>query len=457
MGHEAMTDPMSSPAWLQDPEEPRWGEARPPASADVVVIGGGIMGSATAYHLATRGLSVVLAEKGRIAGEQSGRNWGWVRQQARDPDELPLMIESNRMWQGLEAELGADIEWTQQGNLALARDPARITFFKEWLAVARGFGLDSRLLDPGEITAFLPALAGDWPAAMYTASDGHAEPAKATIAFARAAASRGSTVATRCAVDRINIAGGRVVGVETERGPIRAPWVVCAAGVWASSFLRPLGVDLPIRIVRSTVAASRPVETLSGAAVGYFPVVSFRQRRDGSLYLAAGGWSDYDITLESLRHLRYFLPNYRKNRRLIRLHVGRPLVADFRRVLTPWSNRERPWRRERMLSPTPSGEKIRSSTAAFSEMFPSVSLEIERAWAGYTDTTPDALPVIEASQRPAGLVLAVGFSGHGFGMGPIVGRSVSELIVDGAPSVDLDPFRLSRFADGTFNKPRLVT
>lgn len=434
-------------------EEP---EVRLPASADVVVIGGGIVGTASAYYLASRGRSVVLVEKGRLAGEQSGRNWGWVRQQARDPDELPLMQAANRIWQGLEAELGADIEWTSQGNLALARDPARITFFEEWLVVARAVGLDTRILGESEIRSLLPGLAGEWLGGMYTPSDGHAEPAKATRAFGSAAEARGAIVVEGCSADRLLLEGNRVIGVETERGVIRTDHVVCAAGVWAARLVRPLGVDLPVRIVRSTVAATRPVAPLTSIAVGYHPVVSFRQRPDGTLYIAAGGWSDYDITIESLRHLRYFLPNYLKNRRLIRLHMGRPLLADAARVLMPWSVDRRPWRHERALSPTPSQEKVTTSVAEFGRMFPSVSVEVERTWAGYVDTTPDALPVIERLRRPAGLTLAAGFSGHGFGMGPIVGRLVSELVVDGAPSLDLESFRLSRFADGSFKKPRLV-
>jgi glycine/D-amino acid oxidase-like deaminating enzyme len=431
--------------------------ARLPESADVVVIGGGIVGTASAYYLAARGHSVVLVEKGRLAGEQSGRNWGWVRQQARDPDELPLMIESNRIWQGLEKELGADIEWTRRGNLAVTRDPARMRFFEEWLLVAREAGLHSKLLSESEIRSLLPQLAGEWLGAMYTPSDGHAEPAKATRAFGAAALSRGAVIAEGCAADRIQVEGNRVVGIETERGRIRTDHVVCAAGVWAARFLRPIGIDLPIRIVRSTVAATRPIAPLTPIAVGHHPVVSFRQRPDGTIYLAAGGWSDYDITLEALRHVRYFMPNYVKNRRLIRLHLGRPLAADIVRLLTPWSADRRPWRRERVLSPAPSQEKVRSSLAEFARMFPSVSLEVARSWAGYTDTTPDALPVIDALAEPAGLILATGLSGHGFGMGPIVGRLVSELIVDGTPALDLRAFRFSRFADGTFKKPRLVT
>lgn len=449
-----MRDYEARPPWDDVP----WRASEPavvPGRTDVVVVGAGIMGAAAAYELALRGVSVVLLEKGQVGGEQSGRNWGWVRQQARDEDELPLMQASNARWRALEAELDASIEWTQAGNLALATDPARIAFFESWLKVAEAAGLDTRLIDRAEIRRLLPGIAGEWLAAMYTPSDGHAEPSLATGAFASAAAARGVVIAEGCAVDGILVERGRVVGVATERGVVRAEHVVCAAGVWAARLLRPVGIDLPIRIVRSTVARTRPIQPLTEIGVGYHPVVSFRQRRSGVLYLAAGGWSDYDVSLESFRHLRAFLPNYVRNRRMLRVHIGRPLLDDVGRRLRrrdlAWSLRD-----ERVLSPGPSAEKVRTSLAQFRRIFPSVRIELDRAWAGYTDTTPDAIPVIDAVPSPAGLVVATAFSGHGFGMGPIVGRLVAEQIVDGRPSLDLRPFRLGRFADGTDRRPRLV-
>ena len=99
--------------------------------SDVVIVGGGIVGCATAYYLARRGIRPLLVEKGDVGGEQSGRNWGFVRQQGRDPLEVPLMVEANRIWRGLETELGADLEWVQGGNLALAADQARLAQFEQ--------------------------------------------------------------------------------------------------------------------------------------------------------------------------------------------------------------------------------------------------------------------------------------------------------------------------------------
>src|SRR5712692_2101378 len=189
--------------------------------ADVVIIGGGIVGCAAAYYLARRGVRPLLLERGEVAGQQSGRNWGFVRQQGRDPLEVPLMVEANRMWRGLEAELGADLDWVQGGNLALAATEERMGLFEQWLGVARQFGLDTRLLRPRDLDSVVPGMQGSWAGGLYTPSDGHAEPTKATEAFARAAAARGAELQTRCAVQRITVRAGAVSGVVTERDEVR--------------------------------------------------------------------------------------------------------------------------------------------------------------------------------------------------------------------------------------------
>src|SRR5436189_5937474 len=125
--------------------------------ADVVVVGAGIVGCATAYFLARRGARVVVLERGPAPGEQSRKTWGFVGQQGRDPLEMPLVMEANRLWRGLQRELGADIEWVQGGNLALAADDTRMARLETWLPVAREFGLETRLLRARELDAVVPA------------------------------------------------------------------------------------------------------------------------------------------------------------------------------------------------------------------------------------------------------------------------------------------------------------
>jgi glycine/D-amino acid oxidase-like deaminating enzyme len=424
--------------------------------ADVVVVGAGIVGCATAYFLARRGVRVVVVERGAVPGEQSRKNWGFVRQQGRDPIELPLVMEANRLWRGLERELGADIEWVQGGNLALAADEHRLARFEEWLPVAREFGLDTHLLRARDLEAVIPGLAGGWVGGMHTPADGHADPEKTTDAFARAAVSHGASLHLDCAVQGITTRAGAVGSVVTEHGEIRTPTVVCAAGAWSARLARSLGLDLPQRWVRGTVARTTPAPAVSPCAV-WGPGVAFRQRRDGSFTIAAGGSLDHDITLDSLRQLRFFLPNYWKNRALFRFHVGRPLLASLTATLPGSAARRRPLVWDRDLEPPPNPGKVRRSLAELQRVLPSLPpLGIERRWAGYIDTSPDLVPILGQVPSLGGFLLATGFSGHGFAMGPIAGRLVSELIVDGKPSLDIAAFRFSRFAEGAIGKPRNV-
>jgi glycine/D-amino acid oxidase-like deaminating enzyme len=424
--------------------------------ADVVVVGAGIVGCATAYFLARRGARVVVVERGPVPGEQSRKNWGFVRQQGRDPLELPLVMEANRLWRGLERELAADVEWVQGGNLALAADEERLARFEEWLPVAREFGLDTRLLRARDLEAVVPGLAGDWAGGMHTPGDGHADPEKATDAFARAAVSRGASLHLGCAVEAVTTRAGAVDGVVTEHGEIRTPTVVCAAGAWSARLARTLGLDLPQRWVRGTVARTAPAPAVTTCAV-WGPGVAFRQRRDGSFTVAAGGILDHDVTLDSLRQLRFFLPSYWKNKALFRFHVGRPLLASLVATLPGSAARRRPLVWDRGLEPPPNPAKVRRSLAELRRVLPSLPpLGVARSWAGYIDAAPDLVPTLGEVPSLRGFLLATGFSGHGFAMGPIAGRLVSELIVDGKPSFDIGGFRFSRFAEGAIGKPRNV-
>jgi glycine/D-amino acid oxidase-like deaminating enzyme len=302
----------------------------------------------------------------------------------------------------------------------------------------------------------VPGMQGAWVGGMYTPSDGHAEPTKATEAFARAAAAHGAEFRTRCAVQRILVRAGAIGGVVTERDEVQTGRVVCAAGAWSAPLLRTIGLSLPQRLVRATVARTTPAPPITRAGV-WGPAVAFRQRPDGRLNLAAGGATDYDVTLDALRHLRLFWPNYWKNRKLFRFHVGAPLWRDLGRLWPGSARRRLPFTHDRDVEPVPNPDKVQRGLAEFRRLFPAVSgLAIERSWAGYIDVTPDAVPVLGAVPAVGGLAVATGFSGHGFAMGPIAGRLMAELVVDGKTSLDLHGFRFSRFAEGAVPQPRAV-
>ena len=417
------------------------------SSYDVAIVGGGIAGCASAYYLAKRGLSVALFEKGRIAGEQSGRNWGFVRQQGRDPLEIPMMMACIRIWRGLEAELEADIEWRQGGILYLTEDEAGVAKYEAWLDKARAFQLDSRLLSAREVAKLLPGMARDWDAALYTQSDGQADPVKTTTAFARAAARHGAEIHTGCIVEGIETAGGQATGLRTEAGEVKAGAVLIAAGAWTGPMLRNLGKILPQLRVRSTVLQTTPAPELTGLGV-WCDEFGFRQGRDGSFTMGAGDWVDHDIEADSLRHFLAFRPAMKSISRKPDLHLGWPFIRDLVSFVDGPGSLRRRLRRDRVLDPAPEPGKLKHSLGAFHALFPQFKdVKIAKSWAGVIDVTPDEMPVFGEAPGLKGLVIATGFSGHGFGMGPIAGKLMAELIAEGRPSLDLGAFRFTRFSE----------
>lgn len=424
-----------------------------PEKSDVVIIGGGIIGVSTAWFLAKQGIRSVVCEKGHIAGEQSGRNWGWVRQQARDPREMPMIIESLRIWRGLEVEIGEDVGFTTAGCLFTARSQKDLQDFEAWLSVSREFGLDTTIISGQELEAQVRGVPGAWMGAIITASDGRAEPHKATPAIARAAARLGATVLTGCAVRGIETEAGRVSGVVTEHGRIKTSTVLCAAGAWTSMFCRSLGISVPQLKVRGTVARTAPADIVLNGAV-FDKRIGIRRRQDGGYTIAHGSVLDHSLTPSTLRHSLKFLRALRRELSVLRLSIGKDFIDELR-LPTRWPlDRESPFESRRVLSPEPNRKVLAELRVNLDETFPSLAgVEIVESWAGMVETTPDVIPVIDEAESIPGFHIATGFSGHGFGIGPGAGKAIAGMLSGKDSGLDLREFRLSRFSDGTPIRP----
>ena len=419
-----------------------------PRETEVVVIGAGIAGAMTAYFLAKRGVPVVVCEKGRVAGEQSSRNWGFVRKQGRDPREMPAIIESLRIWEGLEQELGEDIGWHQGGSLYLAENDADLADYERWLGFAREYQLDTRLLSPDEVDEQIGGEGRRWKGGLFTPSDGRAEPGKAVPAVARAVERMGGAVLTECAVRTVEQAAGKVTGVVTERGEIACRAVVCAAGAWSSLFSRNLGYGFPQLKIRASVLRTKPAPLATQSNV-MSSGAGFRRRQDGGYTIGRSGAGIFEIVPDAFRYFREFLPG-RKTQPGLKLRFN---GAFFRELVGPskWQGDQvTAFERHRVLDPAPDMDTLRDVIGFARRNFPQLGdIEIEESWAGMIDVTPDAIPVWSAVDGLEGYYIATGFSGHGFGMGAATGRIMSELVMDGLACVDLHPFRLSRFTDGS--------
>lgn len=424
-----------------------------PPSADVVIIGGGIVGVSTAWFLARAGIKVALCEKGFIAGEQSGRNWGWVRIQGRDPREVPMMIESLAIWRTLAEDIGEDVGYAEGGCLFGLRTEKELQDAEAWLPTAREFGLPTRMISSDEMQPFVGDAARQWRGALYTHDDGRAEPHLAAPAIARAAGRAGATIMTGCAVRGISTQAGRVSGVVTEHGEIRTSTVLCAAGAWSSMFCRSLGIPVPQLKVRGTVARTSAAESSLDGNL-FDSKIGIRKRQDGGYTVAHGAILDHGITPSTFRYAFKFLPALKEEFKVLRIRFGRDFIEEWRRP-TRWSlDQPSPFEAERVLDPEPSPRIMAGIRRNLAATFPELAgVDIVESWAGMVETSPDVVPIIGEQEALPGFHIATGFSGHGFGLGPGAGKSLAALLTGSDDGVDLSAFRLGRFFDGSPIRP----
>ncbi len=424
-----------------------------PARADVVIVGGGIIGTSTALFLAQKGVSAVLCEKGPIAGEQSSRNWGWCRKMGRDPREIPLIIESLQLWQGMNDMVEADTGFRQSGIMYLAETEAELGQFEAWLEHARQYQLDTRVIGRAEAAQLMPGLTGNWTGALYTASDGKAEPQRAAPAIAEAARRRGAAIVTGCAVRGIEAQGGRVAAAVTERGRIACDSIVLAGGAWSRLFCGNFGIELPQLKVLATVMRTEPLEggpeiSASGGLFG------FRKRMDGGYTVATLGVRTIDLVPDHFRLFFEYLPAVRLHWKKLRFRVGGRWVDEWRRPRHWGLDEPSPFEAVRVLDPEPDRFVVNRARAATAEAFPVFrNAVVAESWGGMIDVMPDAVPVISPVESLPGFFIATGFSGHGFGIGPGAGKLVADMVAGDPTMVDPTPFRLSRFTDGSNPRP----
>jgi sarcosine oxidase subunit beta len=361
--------------------------------ADVAIVGGGIIGLSCAYYLARAGRRVVVFERRTVGDEASGRNGGHLSPTI-DPVWGPLGLLSYTLWPALADELGRGTEYQRQGGVyvVLASEPiapSRILQYRQDL------GFTAELLSPADCQALLPGLQQEIQGGLFSPRSGQINPIATIKLLAHALRAAGVEIHEHRAVTGILTSTDRVAGIETAAGPVAAPIVIDAAGPWASAVGALASAHVPVVPRRIQILLSEalpPAYRQVWAGNGLYA----RQARAGQLHFGAGG------------------------------PATDPPPLDVDRTVT-----------------LPTMQRIAHRML---ELMPGLrDLRVLRSWAGVLAVTPDGNPIIDWSPGPAGLLVATGFGGNGFVLGPAVGHTVAQLICAGRTDIDLRPLRLDRF------------
>ncbi len=427
------------------PEFPPGPDRPLPGAVEVVVIGAGVVGVTAALTLAEWGVPVLLCEKGRIAGEQSSRNWGWIRIQGRDLREIPLMLESQALWRRFGAQSPADFGLRQRGIAYIAEDGEELARQEAWLASARPFQLSSRMLSAAEAGALVGQDDARFAGGLLTPTDMHAEPALAVPALARLAAEAGAAVFEHTAVRALELSGGRVAGVVTEHGAVACRAVILAGGAWSRPFLENMGLALPQLAVSAQALRTAPAPALAPGPVG-MRTASVRPRLDGGYTVGRVGTARFDLIPAAFAHFRAFLPLLRESWRETRIRFGREFFGALGR--RRWrADQFSPMEQARMLDPAPDAKLSADLLRMARRVYPQLrGVPAVEDWGGMIDVTPDEVPLIGPVAGLEGLTLATGLSGHGFGFGPGAGLLAAQFAAGREPAADPAPFAADRFA-----------
>ncbi len=366
-------------------------------SAEVVIIGGGIMGVATAHYLARRGVKdVILFEKDLISQGSTGLSVGGIRQQFSHPANIRLSQRSVGVFEHFLEEFGVDIGYRKAGYLFIA---TKKETWREFLASAgtqRRLGVPVETLNPEEIRIRWPYLrVSDIKGGTFCAEDGYADPYLVTMGFAQSARKLGVRIEELTRVTSLQLEGARVSGVVTSRGVVKTPVVVIAAGPWAAEVGRMAGIDFPVLPYRRQAFMTQPFDL-------FIKPVPMIIDQDATFYFRGAdpglimGMSDPEEPPGfHLQTDREFME------RVVEAAVYRAPQLENARLL--------------------------------------------RGWAGLYEVTPDGNPIIGPILSRPGIYCAVGFSGHGFQHGPAVGQIISQLIIEERSDFDLEPFSYDRF------------
>lgn len=368
-------------------------------SADVLIIGSGIIGNSAAYHLTKKGYSVLVLEKSRNIGDGgSSRNGGGVRQSGRDSRELPLaMYAVQNLWPQLSDELELNVEYCQKGNLRLGKTEAHLKILEGLVQKGKAQGLKLDMISADEARAICPSLSNEVIGASWCPTDGHANPLRATLGYYRQARRMGACFITDQTVTEIRKVRGRARQVVTTTGTYEADTIILAAGFESRALANTVGIDIPMKPLLLETLVTEAMPPLFPQMLGTAAADFYGHQTEHGSFVFGGTTGLEDVARHNGQMVSTSLATSSTCRGII---AYLPALAETRVV---------------------------------------------RAWSGFIDYTQDAVPVISTVEEVPGLVVAAGFTGHGFGIAPAAGLLVSQLAAGETPVLDLQAFRYDRF------------
>jgi sarcosine oxidase subunit beta len=365
-------------------------------SADVVVIGGGIHGCSSAFHLAKRDARVVLLEADYCGRHASGVNAGGVRTLNRPLPEIPLAMASRELWHDLANLLGDNAGFEPSGQLKVAESEADLDALQARVDLLHAHGWHHEvLIDRDSVRELIPSITPNVTGGIWVAKDGHALPYRAVTAFRRAAQRLGVVVRENTPAGKIERVGNRW-RVSIPTGYVDADHVVNAAGAWSGRIAARIGEAVPVEPGGLMLMVTQRVPPFIKPVLGATSrPLSFKQFDNGTVVI--GGALECGIDFEA-KHGE----------------------IDF--------------------------QQLARSARTVTDLFPFLTdVQVNRAWSGIEGFLPDKLPVIGASRVAPDFTHAFGFCASGFQLGPIVGKIVSELVIDGESALPIEAFAVDRF------------
>lgn len=378
-----------------------------PDHADVVVIGGGVMGVSTAFHLAEAGVDVVLLERESLASGSTSKAAGGVR--ANFSDELNIVLGQRSLvaFENFAVRPGHEIDLQQDGYLFVLTKPEDVQLFEESVALQNAMGVNSRMLTPEQAQEISPLLSIEGVlAAAYSPRDGHCTPESVVLGYAAGARQHGARIFTQTSVDGIDLNGDQITGVQTSSGNIRTGCAINCAGAWSPQIGEMVGLSIPVVPYRREILITEPMADLPARfpmTIDFSTSLYFHREGEGLLM----GFSDQSV-----------LPGFSlaKDR-------------DFPEKLADLASLRAP----RILD-----------------------AGIRTGWAGLYEVTPDHNALLGEWNGVSRFLYATGFSGHGFLQGPAIGEILRDLYLGTAPFVDITPLAIERFATGKLRPERNI-